>query len=73
MKVFRIEYSTYEGGNTDYPVVVHQFTGRSEDEARGYLRAHLKTDTFFRGCTLKKRFRNFGCESRVTFRGWVEL
>lgn len=31
-----------------YPVVEHIFSGRTEEEAFGYFKAHLKTDSFLK-------------------------
>jgi hypothetical protein len=31
-----------------YPVVTHIFYGKTIEEARGYLKSHMKTDSFLR-------------------------
>lgn len=31
-----------------YPVVAHEFTGKTLDEAKGYFRAHLRYDRMLR-------------------------
>ena len=41
---------TFETKRT-FPIVVHTFNGKTKTEAMGYFRAHLKTDSFLRGCT----------------------
>lgn len=44
-----------------YPVVEHVFYGKTKDEAQGYCRAHLGTDTFFRGCVEDNKFDGIDC------------
>lgn len=57
---YRIVSKIYEDG-LDYPVVVHTFYGKTLAEARRYFQAHLKADSFFRGCTVDHKFGNFKC------------
>ena len=54
-----------EGAGTDYPILRHEFFGRTEKEAEGYFRAHLATDTFLRGCVQKRRWRQVGCVAEI--------
>lgn len=59
---FELRVSIYEKAVGDaYPVVVHSFLGKTREEAEGYYRAHLKTDTFFRGCVEKEQFDGIDC------------
>lgn len=48
-----------------YPVVRHAFYGRSREEADGYFRAHLETDSFLRDCLENKRWNGVSCETEV--------
>ena len=50
-----------------YPVVVHTFIGETKQEAFGYYRAHLKTDSFFRGCA-EGDFRGMECKNRMKWK-----
>lgn len=47
----------------EYPVVQHEFYGRSRAEARGYLQAHMTTDKFMSDCMLKGRWGDVLCRS----------
>ena len=49
MLVFDYIVQTYEQGNP-IAVVTHVFTGTSIKKAKGYYRAHLRSDAFLRGC-----------------------
>lgn len=70
MRLFKIVADTYEA--KPYPVVTHEFRGRTQKEAEGYFRAHLTTDKFFKDCTEKEHFANFDCRTVIRYRGWVE-
>jgi hypothetical protein len=72
MRLYQIDAATYEESTPGYPVVVHQFIGRTLEEATGYLKAHFKSDRFFSDCTKKGRFANFRCGTRIEFSGWVD-
>ena len=61
----RIIADTFEESDRT-PVVRHVFYGKTEKEARGILRAHLKTDRFLRGCFTARRYDGIAC--RVTLR-----
>lgn len=51
MRIYVIEHRIYEeAAGPSYPVVTHQFRGRTREEAAGYYRAHLKSDAFFEAC-----------------------
>ena len=67
--LYQIRVSTFE--KKRYPVVVHTFTGETQAEALGYLNSHLKTDSFFRDCLLRQRFRDFACSNRIE-QGWAK-
>ena len=54
-----------ESVGLDYPVVRHEFYGRTKSEAIGYYRAHLKTDRFLDGCVRKKRWERVNCETTM--------
>jgi hypothetical protein len=70
MKVFRIVIDTYE--SAPYPIVSHTFQGSTEEQARAFVRAHQKTDEFFRGCG-SGRWKTVKCRNVVAFAGWVNL
>lgn len=40
-----------------YPVVSHVFYGETIEEARGYFKAHMKTDSFLRAAVNTRRFQ----------------
>ncbi len=45
--MYILKISIYEEAtNYKYPVVEHRFTGKTQEEALGYFKAHLKTDSF---------------------------
>ena len=46
----------FESGNK-YPVVSHIFYGETIEEARGYLKSHMKTDSFLRAAVNTRRFK----------------
>lgn len=43
--------------HTKYPVVSHIFYGETIEEARGYLKSHIKTDSFLRAAVNTGRFK----------------
>jgi hypothetical protein len=47
---------TYENEDRK-PILSHTFRGRSEKEVLGVVRAHMKTDSFFRASLTTQRFR----------------
>jgi hypothetical protein len=49
----------------DYPVVRHEFVGRTREEAQGYHDAHLHTCTFFRQCIEQGDFDGLKCETNT--------
>jgi hypothetical protein len=69
MRIYQIVVDTYEA--KPYPVVTHCFQGMTREEAHAYLRAHLGTCSFFRGCA-SGQFADFKCENVVRCEGWVE-
>ena len=48
-KVVRFVHEIYEGDDAEYPVVIHIFTGKTREEAKGYFDSHMKTDAFMAG------------------------
>lgn len=54
-----------------YPVVRHEFIGRTRAEARRYLRSHLNADAFLRGCVERGSFARgkVRCAASLT-EGW---
>ena len=50
------------GAGRDYPVVRHEFFGKTKDEANGYFEAHLGTCRFLRDCVTKSRWKTVTCE-----------
>lgn len=51
-----------------FAIVKHVFVGKTRREAMRYHRAHLKTDSFLRGCEKKGRFRGIRCRIRKHWR-----
>lgn len=47
----------------DYPVVRHEFVGKTREEARGYYNAHLGTCTFFSACIQTGDFDGLRCQA----------
>lgn len=73
MRLYLVEIKIFEAAtNYAFPVVVHQFYGRTRDEAWGYHRSHLSTDTFMRDCETKGQFGNVTCQAKITFDGWTD-
>lgn len=48
----------------DFPVVRHQFYGKTRKEAKGYYEAHMKTDKFMKDCVEKKQWKKVKCQSK---------
>lgn len=63
-----LRISIWEESTPDYPVVVHEFVGKTQEEAEGYFHSHLKTDTFLRGCWEKGRWTQIPCR---TYAEWL--
>ena len=55
-----------------YPVVSHDFYGRTKKEALRYVVSHEKTDAFFSDCIRKGHWEEVDCRSAVAFSGWVD-
>lgn len=53
----------YESG-ADYPIVRHEFIGKTRQEAEGYFKAHQKTDAFLAGC-LAGHFKDIRCRATM--------
>lgn len=60
---FDLVVETYEGRNP-LPVVTHTFHGKSPEQAQAFYRAHLKADSFMRGCK-SGHFANFRCRNKI--------
>ena len=43
----------------------YRFYGRTRDEAWGYYQAHLKADSFIRGCTQNNRYNQVECRAEI--------
>jgi hypothetical protein len=73
MRLYVIRVDIYEAA-TDYafPIVRHEFIGRSPAEARRYHAAHMQSDAFLRQCEQKGLF-NGAVKCRATkSEGWTE-
>lgn len=69
MALWTLEHRIFEAAVGDaYPVIVHNFIGRTKEEAMGYYRAHLQADAFIRGCTETGRFGQVRCRSEMSWR-----
>jgi len=44
-------------------VLTHVFYGKTLEDAKHVFSAHMRTDSFMRGCVLEKRFRDFACHT----------
>jgi len=65
MLLWAIVHSIFEEAvGSAYPILVHSFFGKTLAEAKGYLRAHKRTDSFLRGCDEAGRWNGVKC--RVT-------
>lgn len=53
-----------------YPVVRHEFRGRTVEEAKRYAMAHAKYDSFLQECVLSGRFDGFDCRA---VRKWIAI
>lgn len=60
---YRIVSEIFEEG-ADFPAVTHIFRGKSERQAMAFLRAHLKSDSFFRSCATAGNFADFKCHEK---------
>jgi hypothetical protein len=55
----------YESG-AKYPAVSHVFYGETIEEARGYLKSHMKTDSFLRSAINTGRFKGIRMRVGIT-------
>ena len=71
--VFRITHEIFEveGPTPDVAIVTHIFQGRDEEEARSYLKAHTKTDAFFRDAVEDGAYKGMKLKTKEDA-GWVE-
>lgn len=51
-----------------YPVVRHEFRGKTVHEAQRYLASHMKTDAFLRKCVLSGKFGEVDCRATISSR-----
>ncbi len=71
MRVYKIVVETSEP-SLPFPIVIHTFQGRTPEQAEAFVRAHEKSDAFFRECGHGGLFAGkVRCSSRRTFEGWV--
>jgi len=71
MRIFKIIIETSEP-SLPFPIVIHTFQGASREQAEAFVRAHGKSDAFFRECGSTGLFAGkVRCSSRRTFEGWV--
>lgn len=54
-----------QGAGTDYPILRHEFFGKTRQEAWGYYQAHLGTDEFLRGCVERSRWKRVKCAAEI--------
>jgi hypothetical protein len=63
----RMVHEIFEG-DTPYPVVTHVFTGKTREEAKGYFKAHMKTDRFMREMETSGKFGEIKGRTKVTWK-----
>jgi hypothetical protein len=51
---------------TVYPVVSHVFYGKTIEEARGYMRSHMKTDSFLRAAINSRKYKGINLKVGIT-------
>lgn len=68
MNLWAVTVDIFEpaGAGSHYPVVRHQFFGKTRAEATHYLESHLKTDVFLRDCMQSGGYKNILCYATVT-------
>jgi hypothetical protein len=54
-----------EGAGLDYPILRHEFYGKTREEAWGYYQAHLGTDEFLRDCVTARRWQSVKCQAEI--------
>lgn len=52
--------------NTLYPVVRHQFFGKTMHEAKSYFQAHMGTDSFLRDAVRTGYYKDMKVQVKVT-------
>lgn len=52
--------------DTLYPVVRHQFFGKTMHEAKAYLQAHMGTDSFLREAVRTGYYKNMRVQVKIT-------
>jgi hypothetical protein len=72
MRLWNITVEISEDASAGYPIVVHEFLGKTREEAEGYLEAHQGSDSFLRDCLHKGRWHDVSCRAKVTYNGWIE-
>ena len=62
--MYALIHDTFEATQKS-PVVRHVFVGDTKKKAKGFFRAHMKTDSFMRQCTNKGNFDGkFACSTK---------
>lgn len=59
---YLLQVDIYEN-EMDYPLVIHQFLGRTQKECKDILAAHMRSDSFLRGCLEKHRYSDVRCRA----------
>jgi len=73
MRVYEIVIGTWEP-SLPFPIVEHTFRGTSKEQAEAFVRAHERSDAFFRECGHGGLFAGkVRCSQRRTREGWVTL
>lgn len=66
MRLYVIRVDITEAAtNHRYPIVRHEFSGRTHEEAIGYLRSHMRSDRFLRDCIESEKFDRVQCRATV--------
>lgn len=64
--IYIIRHEIWEDSQPSFPVVVHEFRGRTEKEALAVFRAHMQSDAFLRQCETKGVFQDrVRCRTRA--------
>ncbi len=72
MRVYQITIATSEP-SLPFAIVTHIFRGVSKEQAEAFVRAHEKSDAFFRECGHGGLFAGkVRCSQRRVSEGWVQ-
>lgn len=74
MKMYVVRVEIREAATRySYPIVIHEFAGKTKEEAWGYHDAHRQADSFLRQCEDKRMFNDtVACQSMI-FEGWRQV